>query len=767
MGRVSSQQNTFSGGEFSQLMLGRQDVEKYKSALQTCFNALILVQGGWTRRPGTLRLNQTRGNGTSAAFLIPFAFSTAQRYMFEFGDEYIRFYSGHGLITQTPQAITDITNGNPGVATYSGADTYANGDRVYITDVVRMTQVNNREFRVKNVDTGTNTFELADQDDADIDTTAYDTYASDGSVAEILHLTSPYAIEDIPTLRFFQSADVIYLTHPDYPTYKLIRTSALSWSLVQIGFLDGPYMAVNPTTTTLTPSAATGASITITASSVVGINNDTGFQTTDVGRLIRLREGSTWGYVTILTRVSTTIVTASVASTLTNTNAKVSWRLGLWSDTTGFAANGVFYEDRLVLAGTTVTPQRFDLSKTGDYENFAPSSTTGAVADDNAISFTLNSKDVNPIYWMVNNIKALLIGTGGSEWQVKPSSLGTALTPTNVSAKRMSSYGSINTAPVEAGVAVLFLQKAARKLREMAYVFQDDTFLAPDMTLLAEHVSHPGIIKLALQLSPQPIIWALKSDGSLTALSYSREQSVTGWHRHEIAGPGDAEGGPCIVEDIAAQISPDGTRDELWLIVQRYINGETVRSVEVMTKIWESTDDILTSFYADYGWTQISGSPTATVDGLFWLEGETVGVMADASAHPPRTVTNGKITLDYTASVVTLGYHYNSDGEDLPDESNSNDGSGQGKTKRIGRIGFWVMDMLGFTFGPALDRLTRQITSLWGQDFGVAKPLVTGVFREMMPGDFDKIGSVAWRCNGPFPGTVLSLMTQTTVSDES
>ena len=38
---------------------------------------------------------------------------------------------------------------------------------------------------------------------------------------------------------------------------------------------------------------------------------------------------------------------------------------------------------------------------------------------------------------------------------------------------------------MNAGRAVLFVQRAARKLRELAYVFEADGFRAPDMTLLA------------------------------------------------------------------------------------------------------------------------------------------------------------------------------------------------------------------------------------------------------------------------------------------
>ena len=776
MAKVSAQQNTFGAGEFSPLMFGRQDIDKYKSALQTCVNAIILLQGGWTRRPGTLRLNQTRVNGASASYLIPFTYSTIQEYMFEFGDSYIRFYSGHSLVTQTPLVVTNVSLGNPAVVTYTGADPSAD-DRVYISGVLGMTQVNNREFRVQNV--GGGQFELHDQDNNPINSTGYDPYVSGGAAAVVLHLVSPYAAEDVPLIRFVQSADVIYLFHPDFPVYKLIRTAALSWTLTKITFIDGPYLPINATTTTLTPSAATGAGVTVTASAVTGINaNNIGFQATDVGRQIRMKTGSTWGWMTITTVSSTTAIvgdiytgpdTAGVTNTLTDTTAKVSWRLGLWSDTTGYPTNGMFCQDRLMLAGTPITPQRIDGSNSGIYETFAPSAASGAVGDGNSLSFTLNTKDVNPVYWMVNNVNAaLLVGTGANEWQVRTDSLNSPLTPTNSNTGRMSSYGSASMAPVEAGIAVLYTQRAARKVREMAYVFQDNTFLSPDMTLLSEHISFPSIVKMVYQQMPQPIVWFLLSDGTFLSMTYARDQNVVAWCRHTLGGTSDGSGTHAVVEDIAVQVSPDATRDELWLTVKRYIGGQTVRSVEVMTKIWETTDDVLTSFYADYGWTQINGSPSTSVTGLFWAEGETFSsVLLDGAAHPPVTVTNGKVTLNWAATVVTLGYNYTSQGADMPDEAQSQTGSGQGMIKRIGRVGFWLLDILGFKYGPSFDKLTEQIVKKWGDKYGVATPLFTGVLRERLESDPDRIGNVVWQCDGPFPGTVLSLMTQTTVSDDS
>lgn len=84
----------------------------------------------------------------------------------------------------SPQAIKGITQANPAVVTYSGADNYANGDRVIISDVVGMTEVNDKEFTVANVNTGANTFQLSG-----INSTGYTAYTSGGTILKVSSVT--------------------------------------------------------------------------------------------------------------------------------------------------------------------------------------------------------------------------------------------------------------------------------------------------------------------------------------------------------------------------------------------------------------------------------------------------------------------------------------------------------------------------------------------------------------------------------------------------
>jgi hypothetical protein len=142
-------------------------------------------------------------------------------------------------------------------------------------------------------------------------------------------------------------------------------------------------------------------------------------------------------------------------------------------------------------------------------------------------------------------------------------------------------------------------------------------------------------------------------------------------------------------------------------------------------------------------------------------------VYVDGMKHNDLTVTNGKVTLNRAGTIITLGYYFNSDGQTLPLDGGTPDGSSQGKIKRISKIGFWLVDTLGLKFGRTADHLTEIIVRQWGANFGEATPLFTGVVRERFEGTYDKLGQVYWRSDGPFPANILAAMPQFEVSDDS
>lgn len=189
--------------------------------------------GGAANRSGSKFICEV-SDSSKRVRLIPFIFNNQQTYVLEFGDGYMRVIKDGVQQTLAAQNITAITNANPAVLTYSGSDTYANGDEVYISGVVGMTEVNGRNFKVANVNTGSNTFELDYMDGTNVNSTAWGTYVSGGTVEEVYEIDSPYAEADLQEIQFVQSADVITLVHPSYPIYTLSRLGDTSWTLEEL-----------------------------------------------------------------------------------------------------------------------------------------------------------------------------------------------------------------------------------------------------------------------------------------------------------------------------------------------------------------------------------------------------------------------------------------------------------------------------------------------------------------------------------------------------
>lgn len=623
-------QSSFNGGEFGSLVYARVDSERHKTGLAVCVNYVPTLQGPLTRRSGSVFVAESSSTAHPIR-LIPFEFSTTQAYMLEFGHHYIRFYKDNSLIVQAAKTITgaSVAAGTGVVTVTSTSHGFSNGDRVIITGVLGMTQLNNREFVCASV--ATNTFNLLEIDGSTVlDGSDFDTYVSGGEAAEVYEVATTYDYSDLFELKYTQSADILYITHNAYAPRKLSRTGHTSWTLTSITFLDGPYYPQNITATTLTPSATTGVGITITADALTGINSDTGFQTTDIGRVIRIKNGSAWGYARITARTTALIVVATVVSAFAATSGATTWRLGLWSDTTAYPSCVVFHEDRLFFGGAL--PQRVDGSNSGDYENFAPSDAPGTVSPDNAVSYSLNASDVNVVKWMTSDEKGLLCGTTGGEWVVKPSSSSEKLTPTNVSAKQATSYGSGDIQPVQMGKATLFLQKSGKKIREMTFFYDVDGYRSGDLTQLSPHILGTGLTQIARQKDPQTLLWGVRNDGVLVTMTYERDidSFKVGWSRHIVAGYSNTYRDNAKVESIAVIPSADGLKDDVWISVLRTIDGVDKRYIEYLSKIFEDTDDLVDANLLDC---------SITYDG-----GQT-GI-----------ITGSSITNDITVSLASHGY---------------------------------------------------------------------------------------------------------------
>jgi len=852
MARVAVQLTNFTSGELSPRLDGRNDLAKYSSGCATLENLVVYPHGSAARRPGTNFVAEV-ADSTKKTRLIPFEFSTTQTYMLEFSNLKIRVYKDNGAVLEGDKTISAITKANPAVVTATSHG-YDNGNEILISGVGGMTEVNGKRFLVANKTT--NTFELQDKDGVNINSSSFTTYTSGGVSNKVFEITTPYLEAELFDLKFAQSADVMYICHPNHEVEKLSRTGHTSWTLTDVDFTKGPFLDPNTTTTTLTPSNASTGSRTITASAVTGINGGSGFLATDVGRQIHFNDG--YGVITAIT--STTVVTANITTAFANANAITNWFLGAFSDTTGHPSCVTFFEQRLVFAATLNNPQTVYFSKSGDYENM-DANLGGTIADDDAIIYTIASNQVNAIRFMTAT-RTLIIGTAGGEFVVSGGGTDSAITPTNILIKKQSNHGAANIDAIAVGNATLFLQRARRKIRELAYNFDVDGYVAPDMTILAEHITEGGLTQVAYQQEPNQIVYATREDGELVGLTYQREQQVTAWHRHIFGGrfgiatitvsdyanianktkitltksdgttvdfesttgtagtnqfktetnnnttatnlknainahanftatvssavvtitetAHEATGyltiksfdktrltstseGKAVAESVAV-IPTDDKEYQTYVIIKRTVNGATKRYVEYLNELdFDEADN--TSFNFLDSALSYSGSAVTNLSGLSHLEGQVVSILADGATHPNKTVSSGAVTLDRSAKDVKIGLAFTSLLQTMRLDAGSQDGTSQGKTKRIYDITVRMFETIGIEVGPNLDDMERIPfrTSANLMDEGI--PPFTGDKEVEFRGNYETDGFIFVRQTQPLPFTILSLYPRLVTND--
>lgn len=800
MPKLTHLQNSFSAGELSPLLKGRTTLAQYDNGCEQLENMVVLPQGGVTKRPGTEYIGEVK-NSADTTILLPFIVDTSQSYILELGDFYVRFFRNGGALLSTAAITngtfdTDLsgwTDGDTGtgVSSFSSGTMLLNGGTggsairtqgvqylgtsqytltftsstntceyligitsggSEITSGTSSLGVNTITFTPSTAGTVYFTFRNSNNNNANVDSVSIDT--------PIYQLDSPYSKAQVERIQWAQSKDTLYLAHGDVALRKLRRFGASNWDLVSVDLVDGPYY--NKTDSdyggvgkgvTITPSATTG-SVTLTASAAA-------FVSTDVGRAIRYRPTTAdeWSELTITGYTSSTVVTATVEKVLAGVGASEEWRLGYFSDTTGYPSSVTFHEQRLVLANTNDRPQTIWFSRAGDIEIFQPDNDAykDEVDATSAITYTVASRDTNSVAWLSSR-NQLFIGTTGAVFSAKASSLDEAITPNNISIKPAVLSSAHTAMPLETTNASLYIHLHQKKIMELAYNIERDSMAAVDLTILSEQVGENKFKRLARQEEPYNVVWAIDEQGNLSGLTYLRDQQVVGWHRHIIGGT------DVSVNSIAC--IPGSRETELWMVVSRTINGSTVQYVERMSQYFR--DDILDedATFLDSHLTY-NGADTTSISGLTHLEGETVGAYADGYVGVvSAAVSSGAITLQEAAGKVHVGLKYSTKLKGMPVELQGPGGTLQGSLVRawksfirfhrsaLGRVGYSTED------SNIIENFSDNYT------MGGALPLFSGI--KEIPYDHGaelEIASYVEQTQ-PAPLTILTIGTKVVVDDD-
>lgn len=749
MARGRTQKNlvSFNAGELSPLLDARVDIEKYSNGCRQLQNAIIETYGAARRRPG-LQFVAEAADSAGPVRLIEFQFSTTTTFILELSEELIRFYSNGAPVLDggTPYEV---------VTPWAGADLfgikYAQiNDVMYLVHpdypVQKLSRVADTNWTLAAVE-----FSRPPMLDENVTDTMLTPSGTTGSITLTATGGTPFVAGHVGSI--FQ---VSYL-RTDTNVRRNITSNGTSSSLRVVGGwrlrTSGTWDAEVHVERSY-DNGSTWELVRVVESSSDSNYDTTGEEVSDA--LYRLRvanyaSGSSnpraileiedpygRGYVEVTAFTSSSQVSGTVltAKGLFGTAATRYWAEGAWSEHRGYPTAVSLFEQRICFAGTAHQPQTIWGSATNDYENFDV-----GTSDTDAFAYTIGAQERNAIQWLVAQ-KALLIGTTSGEWSMQGSN-DSALTATNVTVRRQSNYGSKAIQARLVNEVVLFAQRQGLKVREMTYSFERDGYVAPDLTLLAEHITAGGIIQTAYQQQDHSILWAVTGAGLLVGMTYERDQSVVGWHRHTTDG---------LFKSVAT-VYGDGA-DEVWVVVQRVINGVTKNYVERLNPVaWENIED---AFYVDCG-LSYSGTATTTISGLDYLEGKDVSILADGAPVADQRVIDGAVTLDTAASVVHVGLPYETIIEPMRIDSDPAAGMSQGQVKQIRELVVRLNRSLGLSYGDGTTFSTlsfRDTSDL----MDAPVPLFTGDKEIEFEGSFDLDSRLVIKQTQPLPLCLLGIV---------
>lgn len=709
MSRIPLTLTNFTSGEVSPRLAGRVDMAKYFNGCMTLTNFLVHPHGGVTRRSG-MRYVADCANHAARSLLLPFEDAAGAPWVLEFG--------------QKPAG-----QGGAGVIRF-----FAQGGPV-----------------------------LAES-------------------GQPLELASPYLAQHLDGLRAVQERQALILTHQSFAPRQLTRSAQGVWSLTELAFTSRPeawgedswpglaafhedrlVFAATPREPYTLWFSRTGEHQDFRlATREVPLSGWSDLEIEDKGGS-GAAEGKAGDTFALLNGDSFKKDKALAAEKADGTpcyyryKGAREFRAGSGGLTVTFkdAPSAATEIESVRNAAGELASSLWEEFSIGDRIDADPASPDGSdPLDDDGLEITLSAQQGGRIAFLSSRGR-LWVGATSGEWTVSGSSLNTPITPGGVKANREGTSGAALAQACPAGAGTLFIQRSGRKVREMAYRLDSDAYVSRDLTLLAGHMAGPGFTQLAFVQEPDPVLFCVRADGLMAALTYLPEQDVCAFTR--IATDG-------VVESVCAVSNDEAGRDELWLTVRRSApdpadpGGPPLarRFVERLDPTFpEDAQDSTGAFFVDCGMSY-SGPAASVFTGLSHLAGREVHVLADGAVLPVRTVgPDGSLELDREACVVHAGLPYASVLRPMRLEFNGARGSAQTRTKRICEVSLRLFLTLGGKVGPDEHRLEPLLFRTSADLMGRAPALFTGDKTVRFPHGWDQDGLMVVVQDQPLPMTIL------------
>jgi len=350
--------------------------------------------------------------------------------------------------------------------------------------------------------------------------------------------------------------------------------------------------------------------------------------------------GSIEGICVVTGYTSATSVSVDVLKDFGSTTATDTWWEGEWSPRRGYPSSVSFHDGRLWWAGKDLIA--------GSVSDAFTSYDDTVEGDSGPITRSIGSGPVDKINWLLS-LTSLIVGAQSAELTAKASSLDEPLTPTAFSMKASSTLGSAATKAVKIDGGGVFVQRGGARVYELLMDPYSLNYSAEDLSAIVPEVGEGGIVRIAVQRTPDTRIHCIRADGKVAIMVHDRLEKVTCWTMYETDG---------LVED--AVVLPGSGEDVVYYLVKRTINGSTKRYLEkwaLESEAHGATTTILSdctiTFTADPATTAVTGlSALALKEVVVWGNGKDLGtytVSAGGTITLTEAVTLAYIGLAYTA----------------------------------------------------------------------------------------------------------------------
>jgi len=380
------------------------------------------------------------------------------------------------------------------------------------------------------------------------------------------------------------------------------------------------------------------------------------------------------------------------------------WAQGTWSNVNGFPSAVAFYEGRLWWVGNDAID--------GSISDAFASYDDTVVGDSGPIDRTIGSGPVENVCWLLG-LQRLLLGGENREFSIRSSYLDEPLTPTDFNIKSPSTRGSCKVAALQIDTNLVFVQRGdvdtgsnqyGPRLIEMSYQgnYAIVDYASKDLSQFAPELVAIGISKIAVQRKIDTRIHCILTDGTVAICIYDPIENMKCWILYQTAG---------TVEDII--VMPGGVEDKVYYVVNRTIEGSTVRYFERWALESECVGGTLNKNIDCHTVIQ-NGSPSTTIsvpqlagqNVAIWADGIDIGTQADGTQLYTLDGSGNATVPSYTNAVVGLAYTGQFQSAKLAYAAAQN-GTALTQSKSVDRLGLILANThaQGLQYGPDFSHL--------------------------------------------------------------